>query len=81
MSKEEKVIAQLTGFEKDPGITLVIQVNIDYVPVSVIQAAFKEKLGGGELHLGKEHEEAIYKTTDIKIDTDKLDFFLGLVRA
>jgi len=78
--KKEKLVAVLQGFEKDPGEEIVIEVKIGYVPVSKIRAAFKEDLNYGDLILTKKHEPVIYKVLNIKIDTNKLDFFLGLRR-
>lgn len=75
-NKKYKLVPVLEGYEKDPGEELVIEVEIRHVSLKVLQDIFQDSLIGSSLLITKEYEDILYRTTGIKIDTDKLDFFI-----
>jgi hypothetical protein len=78
IKKKYKVVPVLEGFEKDPGEELVVGIEIRHIPLSVLQDIFQDNLEGGSLPITKKYESILYEKAGIKIDTDKLDFFIGL---
>jgi hypothetical protein len=76
--KKYRVVPILQGFEKDPGEDLVVAIEIRHVSLSVLQEVFHDNLEGGSLLIAKKYESILYEKTGIKINTDKLDFFIGL---
>ena len=76
--KKYNIIPVLEGFEKDPGEELVVSIKIKYIPLEVLQDIFQDNLEGGSLIIEKKYESILYEKTGIKINTDKLAFFIGL---
>lgn len=78
IKKKYKVVPILEGFEKDPGEDLVVAIEIRHISLSVLQEIFHDNLEGGSLPIVKKYESVLYEKTGITINTDKLDFFIGL---
>jgi hypothetical protein len=76
--RKYKVVPILYGFEKDPGEDLVVSIEIRHVSLEVLQDIFQDNLEDGLLIITKKYEPILYKKIDIKINTDKLDLFIGL---